>query len=648
MFYDDDFGDDSFWDSVKSFQKKENKKETSALPLKQSSTNAVEVELPSDKTETSSAVYRDQKLNLSRPTSQIEQKNKNGDPALSEKHEEIKPESSQIHSFTRYIPPFSPQKEEAKPVFSYEPDNMLIKKIEIFGDESGAVMQKDNIFFRERSALLHKTANEAPYARFYSVSPRYTQLTKSQLNWYLWWRENARQGIYLQTDKSYVLLYIYELLTATKDEDLSKGLCSLCDLIRYFESNELYYPFLYSDIIADYCMIHGFNAPVEMLQNIFKKIVGTSTIPVFYVGFNHENREIYSRLLPEIYSLYNYRKSKLYTEKTKELFETHIPAALRRVFMDEEGYTALTSFSHGKYNYTTIDRHPFRGIPALRNTSLRIRITCYPLMDFQEKITNAARYAENRLRVFLGYKSMLNILALDMGIKKAIDKYMDENLPYKPDKRRKDNTNPKEQQSAEPMFEPAHNKEKPPVENKKPKVKKREAYEVLYDLPKHEISIEAAAAIEKASWDTTRVLIETFADSDTEKDNGISIENDITFKTTDNIPDSTLKEPEKEEQKPAGSAYTDSSISTTDLDLNNSFISQFRQVIGDKADFILACIENDAQAQKKTALVYGLSIDGIADEINEASYEILGDILLEEQDGKYVVIDDYLPLLRNN
>ncbi len=109
-----------------------------------------------------------------------------------------------------------------------------------------------------------------------------------------------------------------------------------------------------------------------------------------------------------------------------------------------------------------------------RKTTLHMRITYYPATELQEIITNAVRYAENCLRSRLGIKTALNILALDASVKRSIDRYMNENLPSKSDMRRK--------------------------ENRPARAEKREEYEKLYDIPKHEISFEEAELIEQSSW----------------------------------------------------------------------------------------------------------------------------------------------------
>jgi hypothetical protein len=53
-------------------------------------------------------------------------------------------------------------------------------------------------------------------------------------------------------------------------------------------------------------------------------------------------------------------------------------------------------------------------------------------------------------------------------------------------------------------------------------------------------------------------------------------------------------------------------------------------------------VQADREAQKQIALQKGELIDAIADRINELAAEQMGDVLLEERDGIYCVLEDYL------
>ena len=52
-----------------------------------------------------------------------------------------------------------------------------------------------------------------------------------------------------------------------------------------------------------------------------------------------------------------------------------------------------------------------------------------------------------------------------------------------------------------------------------------------------------------------------------------------------------------------------------------------------------------AKAQREFALSRGMMVDAIVDKINTVAGDMLGDILLEESDDGYAVIEDYREIL---
>ncbi|MBO7341925.1 MAG: hypothetical protein J6U87_04500, partial [Clostridia bacterium] len=65
--------------------------------------------------------------------------------------------------------------------------------------------------------------------------------------------------------------------------------------------------------------------------------------------------------------------------------------------------------------------------------------------------------------------------------------------------------------------------------------------------------------------------------------------------------------------------------------------------LGELAAFLLI---KGARAQREFALSHGMMVDAIVDKINTVAGDMLGDILLEENDDGYAVIEDYLEILR--
>ncbi len=138
----------------------------------------------------------------------------------------------------------------------------------------------------------------------------------------------------------------------------------------------------------------------------------------------------------------------------------------------------------------------------------------------------------------------------------------------------------------------------------------KEEYEKLYEAPATELSIENAAKIEDSSWRVTQMLVEAFEEEREE--------------IKEVVPEPIKEETEEEDTKAA-----------------------FRKELGEKFDLIIASLKGDANEQKNIASRLGLMIDLLADEINDAAANILGDIILEDCGGYYTIIEDYREIFEN-
>ncbi len=129
-------------------------------------------------------------------------------------------------------------------------------------------------------------------------------------------------------------------------------------------------------------------------------------------------------------------------------------------------------------------------------------------------------------------------------------------------------------------------------------------YEKKYEPVTHGFTLEGASRIEQDSWETTERLVETFDETEEEVVEGISAD---TFCESD---DAQCADPADiwEKYRP----------------------------------FLRAVMLKDQAAERESAKALGSSPDGVADEINELAADELGDVILEDDGGIYVIIEDYL------
>ncbi len=501
---------------------------------------------------------------------------------------------------TKFVPPHSSAGFVKKHIiFQYEPQNPLIKSVTIYSEREGEqLFVSDNLFIRERRALLNRTTTFKEYVPFYSYAPRYSQLNKAQLNYYLWWRQNARNGVFEKTDESYIMLYAYELAATSENEDKHAALEALCALISNLPVTKLglVHKLMIRDIIADFCLIHGLPSPIASLGSLEKQVLFGSFLPEFFTDLTLA-REYCTPIIASM-SMYDYRRSKIYSDANADVFRRGIDGALTAVINSEEAFSSITSFTRGVYGSISHERHPFNRMVNIVNKNIKIEIEYYPLDNIKSAVTDIVRYSENRIRDHLGIRSKLNVLTVNPLARQAIDEFFEENMPAQKfvDRRRKD---------ARTVEDEMHE------------------YDKLYEAPKVKISPERAIEIERESWETTKRLTEAFADDSIDKaeDTNVNVSHITDIKPIEDLLSFKPSMPEP---------------------VCDGLYAQLYSVIGAPAAFVNMCKSAPILEQRKFASSHGTTADELADKINEAAVELFGDIILENDGNAYRIIEDYL------
>ncbi len=485
----------------------------------------------------------------------------------------------------RFIPPHNPENvREIPPDEEYFPENSLLRMVRLYRENSTYRYYED--FVRSAERLLEVHGVECSHVPFFSYVPQYSQMTRAQLEWYLWWRECQRNGKTLTTDYSYILLYAYEIINLGGRMNTVEGRDALARL--WTEYRELFHQLdsYLPNWICDYCLIHRVQPPRLEPKMLFAAM-SRCTLKEFYLTAT--GRDGLVRALPWVCSDYDYRKSKFYTEENKPLYEKHIHGALLAVFSNPPAAGRVPSLESGGISHMV--RPSYNGALCAHSTKCKIVLeytSFYTSYELRQFVTDVIKYTENRLRAHLGIRSRLSVTVLSPNVRAMVDAHL---APFLP-RYQQENT---------------------------PQTQEREAYEKLYDLPATPLSLERAKQIEQASWGTTERLIEAFAEEgDTSADASLTKE-----ATLPPMSECTV-------EKQIGSVISEAPVSDTEVDIWQPY-----------AAFLLAALLGDAAKQKSAAHLLGKMPDVLADEINTIAVERLGDILLEENDSGYGVIEDY-------
>ena len=437
----------------------------------------------------------------------------------------------------------------------------LTPKVEIRNWKS--IYNYYDFFCRQAASLYSVHGKQCDEVHFFSYVAQYSQLNRRQLDWYLWWRENVRNGNYLKVDVSYIHLLIFEIINLGNTVDTKKSLDILVALWRNYKD---VYPQLRDPLgnwICDYSLIY--NVPLQFpLEEVDPDVFSMILFKKAFFSFDLSDASVMSRVFLTFCSNYNYKKSKFYHEN-KEAYDIHIPRAMASFFsrVDMSKLLASEPIKHASIA-------AFVGALCSYKMRKHIEVDYIALFDSQElkiKIGETIRYTENKLRAYLGIRSRLGVTLNNEKIKTCIDSYFSRELSVR---------------SEQPLPE----------------------YERLYETKDTSFSLRSALDIEKQSWEVTEKLVDAFEEELVE---------DPLPSTTEPVPSSSEKS-EKE---------------------------CFLSVISHHQDLFNAILVGDFTAQRHYMEQAHLFPEAVIDEINEAAAEFFGDILIEESDEGYQIIEDY-------
>ena len=114
------------------------------------------------------------------------------------------------------------------PALTYQPKHPLISAVRIYPWRSNFNFYER--FCRMAEALCERHGEPCQSVPFFSYMPQYDQMNRSQLDWYLYWRDCVRKGEYLNTDYSYIFLYLFEIINLSDRISPEQGQKMMCDI----------------------------------------------------------------------------------------------------------------------------------------------------------------------------------------------------------------------------------------------------------------------------------------------------------------------------------------------------------------------------------------------------------------------------------
>lgn len=482
----------------------------------------------------------------------------------------------------RFVPPHTAEEQMQRPSpdEEYTPDNVLIRRVRLYRWKSNYRYYEG--FVRDAMRLVSVKGQSCARVPFFSYVPQYGQMSRAQLEWYLWWRENFQNGICLETDYSYVLLYAYELINLSGRLDAEQSQSFLCRLWAHYRETYRQLDSYLPEWICDYGLIHRLPPPKQVSESLLSVVMSHCNLKEYYVPSGGEDG--YLRALLAFCSNYDYHKSKFCTEERAKDFDRIVTETLRAVTRHFSRDGQL--FSSAGMDDSKMVRDAFTGALCSYRVKRRIEVEFCSFSRSHELryfITDVVKYTENKLRAAWGIRSRLSVYALSTSIRELIDGIVEQCMP----------TRVITVVRKEPCFD--------------------QTYEKLYELPKTELSLAKAAEIERLSWETTERLVEAFE--------------------------------ENAEPSTASSALLMPSFPAQEENEAQDDDDTLRNALGLYKDLLQAVYERDVAGQINAARRVGKPLEVLVDEVNSLAAEHMGDILIEEEEERYTVIEEYEDIL---
>ena len=466
-------------------------------------------------------------------------------------------------------------------LFEYSPENSLILHVKICRWPTDYSYY--NRFLQDAHKYYHVKCESAEFVPFFSYLPQYNQMNIDQLRYYLYWRMQVSRGNYIKTDYSYIFLYAYELINL---EDVSlperrlSALCSLLSGYRHqFKSLDRYL----GEWICDFCLIHRLPPPDELSDDTVSDLMTVVNLREFYVKDRNDIHDAALRDFIIRNNSYKYENSTAYGEKTRGVFEKHLINSV--IYTLEK--TENIKDGEPELSKTVVSRTAYNGALCVSETKCRIDAEYLSLnrsYRFRGMITSLVKCAENNIRAALDIKNRLSTSNLSAEATDAMKEYYSVNLP--------------------PF-------------SKKPAARKSDDDDIKYALYEAEstgFDPSAAARLEEHSWELTRRLVDGAAMVDEVNRNGVAEE-------------PAAKEPER--------AYADTQ--TAGDESKTPFETLCGSLPPHALEFLRITAEEGGGAALRFCRENGLMADAVISDINDLSYEITGDVIIENS----AIAEDY-------
>jgi len=291
-------------------------------------------------------------------------------------------------------------------------------------EKHGAKNRQEEISFVEYSlAYCHKKGASCPREIFHWYDePLFHKLTKSQLNWYFYWRGCFLKGQYLETDLGYVMMFIFELINYSFNPNAAFNVSLMLRVLHAY-GEEFGIKRSLTLIIDDMLKELAYSRPLsEPLR---------SEKPELYEAL--EKEQDLTKISITCWKPYfsSYRKTKFFQYNRNKIYKTFKECLfMLEAECIENETTLLNSYFEVKLEKRKKRLYPGAVVYRQDPSTLLISVNYERIYETEKlywQISNYIRLAENVTRLLNGENSQLKIekTALPNGLKEKMLDYME-------------------------------------------------------------------------------------------------------------------------------------------------------------------------------------------------------------------------------
>ncbi|MDR2854837.1 MAG: TerB N-terminal domain-containing protein [Methanomicrobiales archaeon] len=348
--------------------------------------------------------------------------------------------SERVQDFSDITIPGETEKTQAIPPWQTIRD----KFVEVVLAEENTKESTKNTVFRDMQKYANYEGKPAAFAPFATYHPTYGEMDKKQQAWYFYWRSQVRQGNYLDTDLSYIFLFIYEILNGIGWKTPQEGYDQLFKILNEYKDkyNKLIHYVL--NWSFDFARLHN----IPYIVPLESGFIPLKPSPMTDILVEQYAKDVPLKLpftLINALCDYSLANSKFYKEGNQEMMQEAIPrvitladAALRK--KSQKGILEAYGPSH-----TEKQEHYLFRSAVYPQANQKTTLTVKPYSTnttLREYINDLVRCGENTLRELQGSRGRLRGITLDDETLKLVESFLKKEYGQTPSEQRESTKKP--------------------------------------------------------------------------------------------------------------------------------------------------------------------------------------------------------------